>query len=217
MDALSNVLSVAHLNGGVFLEAEFTEPWCVAAQMSPALCAPFLPATAHLIPYHYVVDGELWVAAEGEAAHKLQRGDLVLFPRNAAHGIGSDLGLPAVKAGEIIVPSSSGALHSIRHGGGGAATRMVCGYLGSDSAHGNPVLATLPAAMTLRVDTTGPAEWIRATFRYAASELASGRPGSETVLAKVSELLFVEAVRHYVEKLPADQTGWLAGLRDPGL
>src|SRR5437773_7718743 len=60
----------------------------------------------------------------------------------------------------------------------------------------------------------GAAEWIRSTFQYAAEEVAAGRPGSETVLAKQSELLFVEAVRRYAESLPDGQTGWLAGLRD---
>ena len=53
------------------------------------------------------------------------------------------------------------------------------------------------------------------TFQYAADEVSRGRPGSETVLAKLSELLFVETVRQYAESLPAGQTGWFAGLREP--
>ena len=215
MDALSDVLRAAHLNGGVFLQAEFTAPWCMAARVTPQFCAPFLGPTGHLIPYHYVVEGELYASVDGGQPQHLRSGELVLFPRNDGHLLGSNLGLPPVMAGDIIVPSRAGELHSIRHGGGGASTKMICGYLGCDSADGNPVVATLPAIMKLRVDQAGPAEWIRSTFQYAASEVASGRPGSETVLAKLSELLFVEAVRRYVEDLPADQTGWLAGLRDP--
>ena len=217
MDALSDVLRAADLNGGVFLQAEFTAPWCVAARLTPQFCAPFLGPTAHLIPYHYVLEGELHASVEGGQPQQLRSGELVLFPRNDAHLLGSDLGLSAVEAAGIIVPSQGGGLHSIRHGGGGAATKMVCGYLGCDSMDGNPVVATLPAIMKLRVDQTGAAEWIRSTFQYAASEVAGGRPGSETVLAKLSELLFVEAVRRYAEDLPTDQTGWLAGLRDPAI
>jgi transcriptional regulator GlxA family with amidase domain len=68
--------------------------------------------------------------------------------------------------------------------------------------------------LKLSVEQGGAAEWIRSTFHYAAEEVAAGRPGSETVLAKLSELLFVETVRRYVENLPEGQTGWLAGLRD---
>jgi AraC-like DNA-binding protein len=69
--------------------------------------------------------------------------------------------------------------------------------------------------MQIRVEEVGPAEWIRSTFQYAANEIAAGHAGSETVLAKLSELLFVEAVRRYARELPAGTTGWFAGLRDP--
>ena len=92
---------------------------------------------------------------------------------------------------------------------------MICGFLGCDGAKGNPVISTLPPLLKLKVEQGGAAEWIRSTFQYAAEEVAAGRPGSETVLAKLSELLFVEAVRRYAEALPEGQTGWLAGLREP--
>src|SRR6185312_3777416 len=127
----------------------------------------------------------------------------------------SDLSLPPVMGSEIIRPPKDGGLLSIQHGGAGARTRMVCGFLGCDHAEGNPVLSTLPPLLKLGVGQSGAAEWVRSTFQYAAEEVAAGRPGSETVLAKLSELLFVEAVRRYSEALPQDQTGWLAGLRDP--
>jgi transcriptional regulator GlxA family with amidase domain len=92
---------------------------------------------------------------------------------------------------------------------------MICGFLGCDCAEDNPVISTLPSLLKLDAEQGGAAEWIRSTFQYAAEEVAAGRPGSETVLAKLSELLFVEAVRRYAQALPQGQTGWLAGLRDP--
>jgi AraC-like DNA-binding protein len=214
VDALSDVLRVARLSGGVFMHAVFSDPWCVGARMSPDLCAPFLKRTTHLVPYHYVVEGELYAALEGGAPVSLQRGDLVLFPGNDVHVIGSDLSLPPVRANDIILSPDGGGLHAIRHGGGGAATVMICGYLGCETLANNPVLATLPRMLRLKVEEVGPAEWIRTTFHYAAGEVAAGRPGSDTILAKLSELLFVEAVRRYVEALPEGQIGWLGGLRD---
>jgi AraC-like DNA-binding protein len=129
--------------------------------------------------------------------------------------MGSDLGLPPVMGRDVIRPPGEGGLFSIRHGGDGARTSLVCGLLGYDGTRGNPVISGLPAMMRFRIGERGAAEWIRSTFRYAADELAARRPGSEAVLAKVSELLFVEAVRAYAETLPEDQTGWLAGMRDP--
>ena len=217
MDALSDVLRVAHLTGGVFLHADFFAPWCIAARIPPEHCGPSLGPASHLIIYHYVVEGEFHVRVDGEDAEDLVLGggEVVLLPRNDPHLMGSDLNLPPVLGRDVIQPPKDGGLYSIHHGGAGARTRMICGFLGCDSVEGNPVISTLPPLLKLKVEQGGAAEWIRSTFQYAAEEVAAGRPGSETVLAKLSELLFVEAVRRYAETLPEGQTGWLAGLRDP--
>jgi AraC-like DNA-binding protein len=214
MDALSDVLRVAHLTGGVFLHAEFTEPWCIAAKLQSEFCEPFLGPTSHLILYHYVAEGSLTVQVEGGEPFELTAGEVVMFPRNDLHLLGSDLGLSPVAASDLIVPPTDGGLNVIRHGGDGACARLVCGFLGCDSVEGNLLIATLPSALRLNIEEGSATEWIRSTFQFAADEVASGRPGSETVLAKLSELLFVETVRRYADSLPEGETGWLAGLRD---
>jgi AraC-like DNA-binding protein len=217
MDALSDVLRVAHLTGGVFLHAEFSAPWCIATRVAPEHCAPVLGPASHLLPYHYVVEGELHIRVDGENVESVTigAGEVVLLPRNDLHLMGSDLSLPPVAGSDIIQPPKDGGLFSIHHGGGGGRTRMICGFLGCAGAEGNPVISTLPPLLRLNVEQGGAAEWIRSTFQYAAEEMSAGRPGSETVLAKLSELLFVEAVRRHAEALPDGQTGWLAGLREP--
>lgn len=217
MDALSDVLRVAHLTGGVFMHAEFSAPWCMAARVGPEHCTPALGAASHLIPYHYVIEGGLSIRVDGDRGEGiwLGAGDVVLLPRNDLHVMGSDLSLAPVAGSDIIHPPTDGGLFSIRHGGDGERTRMICGFLGCDGVEGNPVVSTLPPLLKLNAEQGGAAEWIRSTFQYAAEEVAAGRPGSETVLAKLSELLFVEAVRRYAEGLPDGHTGWLAGLRDP--
>jgi len=215
MDALSEVLRAVHLTGGVFLHAEFSAPWCIASRLAPEDCAPMLGPASHLMLYHYVVEGELHVGVEGHDRFVLNAGEVVLLPRNNLHLLGSDLDQTPVPSHDIIQPAPQGGLYSIRHGGGGARTRLVCGFLGCDRADDNPVLSALPAALRLDIEEGGAAEWMRSTFQYAAEEVAAGRPGSATVLAKLSELLFVECVRRYAQTLPEDQTGWLAGLRDP--
>jgi AraC-like DNA-binding protein len=189
----------------------------MSARVSPEQCAPALGPASHLILYHYVVEGELHVRIEGQDHESLVigAGELVLLPRNDMHLMGSDLSLPPVRGRDIIQPPKDGGLSSIHHGGTGTRTRMICGFLGCASAEGNPVISTLPPLLKLSAEQSGAAEWIRSTFQYAAEEVAAGRPGSETVLAKLSELLFVEAVRRYAEALPDGQTGWLAGLREP--
>ena len=217
MDALSDVLRVAHLTGGVFLHADFFAPWCIATRIAPEHCAPVLGPASHLIVYHYVVEGDLRIRVDGEDGEgvAIAAGEVVMLPRNDLHLMGSDLSLPPVAGSDVIHPPKDGGLFSIHHGGNGRRTRMVCGFLGCDSAEGNPVLSTLPPLLKLNIEQDGAAEWIRSTFHYAAGEVAAGRPGSETVLAKLSELLFVETVRRYAEGVPDGQTGWFAGLRDP--
>ncbi|MBS0522474.1 MAG: AraC family transcriptional regulator [Proteobacteria bacterium] len=217
MDALADVLKAARLSGGVFFHAEFSAPWCMAARMTPELCAPFVGAAQHLVPYHYIVAGEILVAVKGEAPQALRGGDVVLFPRNDFHLMGSDLGLPPASAADVVLADGRDRIGTIRHGGGGAATSIVCGFLGCDLLMANPIVSALPAAILLRVEETPAADWIRSTFQYAAHEAAAGRQGSAAVLAKLSELLFVEAVREHVRAMPEEGTGWLAGLRDPGV
>ena len=140
MDALSDVLRVAHLTGGVFLHADFFAPWCMAARVAPEHCAPALGPTSHLILYHYVVEGELRVRIDSEEGKDLivGPGEVVLLPRNDQHLMGSDLSLPPVAGKDIIRPPQSGGLASIRHGGNGGHTRMICGYLACASGGGNP-------------------------------------------------------------------------------
>jgi len=217
MDALADVLRAARLSGGVFFRAEFSAPWCLAARMTPELCAPFVGSAQHLVPYHYIVSGELLVAVQGQPAQTLRGGDVVLFPRNDLHLMGSDLGLPPVPAADVVLTAGRDRVETVRHGGGGVAVSIVCGFLGCDHLLANPVMSALPAAMLLRVEETPAADWIRSTFQYAVHEAASGRQGSAAVLAKLSELLFVEAVREHVRSMPEERTGWLAGLRDPGV
>lgn len=217
MDALTDVLKAARLNGGVFFHAEFTAPWCMAARMTPELCGPFVGAAQHLVPYHYVVDGEILVSVDGQPTQTLRGGDVVLFPRNDFHLMGSDLRLPPTSAAEVVLAGLLERLGTIRHGGGGAPSSVVCGFLGCDHLHANPIVSALPPVMLLRVDETPAADWIRSTFQFAAHEAAAGRQGSAAVLAKLSELLFVEAIREHVRTLPEERTGWLAGLRDPGV
>jgi AraC-like DNA-binding protein len=217
MDALSDVLRIAHLTGGVFLHAEFFAPWCISARVGPEHCAPAVGPASHLIIYHYIVEGDLRIRVEGETGEGLVvgTGEIVLLPRNDLHLIGSDLSLLPVAGSDVIHPPKNGGLFSIHHGGAGKRTRMVCGFIGCASIQGNPVIASLPSLLKLNLQQGAAAEWIRSTLQYAAQEVSVGRPGSETVLAKLSELLFVETVRRHVEALPDGQTGWLAGLREP--
>ena len=127
---------------------------------------------------------------------------------------GSDVNVPPVSARDDDAAKAAGEFSRIEHGGGGEATQLLCGFLGSDNSFG-PLLSSLPPVLKLDVRATPSGAWMESSFRFAVSQIAAGRVGSTTVIAKLSELLFVEAVSHYIAGLPEDRQGWLAGLRDP--
>ena len=214
MDVFSDVLRVIRLSGGVFLEADFTAPWCISGKVSSDDCKPFVVAPGHIIASHFVANGSMRLQPEGGDAIDVGTGEIVLLPHNSAHAFGSELSSRPVRAGEIIQPPRDGGLARIVYGGGGAATQVLCGYLCCDTAF-NPLLSALPVVLKVNVRLTPSGAWIESSFRFAASEIAAGRLGSATVIAKLSELLFVEAVSQFVAGLPPERRGWLAGLRDP--
>jgi AraC-like DNA-binding protein len=163
---------------------------------------------------HFVAAGHMQISIEGGAAIDVEAGELVLLPHNDAHSFGSDLSVEPMPVKEVIQPPEVGTISRINCGGGGEATQLLCGFLGSETPF-SPLLSSLPSLLKLDLRATASGAWIESSFRFAVSEIAAGRVGSTTVIAKLSELLFVEAVSQYVASLPAERRGWLAGLRDP--
>lgn len=214
LDALSDVLRVIRLSGGVYLEAEFTAPWCVNGRLSEDDCKPFMEAPRHVIASHFVAAGHMQLRIGDGPILDVRAGELILLPRNDIHTFGSDLGIAPTFARDVVRPPDVGGISRIKYGGGGEVTQLLCGFLGSETPF-SPLLSSLPPLLKLDVHATASGAWIESSFRFAVSEIAAGRVGSATVIAKLSELLFVEAVGQYVESLPAERRGWLAGLRDP--
>jgi len=214
MDPLSDVLRSFRLTGGIFLDSRFTAPWCVVSKLTAADCGPFLTAPSLLIAYHFVVEGRFLLAIEGEPAIEVRAGEVVLLPRNDVHMLASGSGLAPVDAHDLLQPSAGGGLAQISHGGGGETTHLVCGFLSSEDLY-NPLIAALPRMLKLDVEQGTSRDWVDASVRFAASELTEGRFASSSVTSRLSELLFVEAVRQYAVT-PGDQdAGWLKGLEDP--
>jgi AraC-like DNA-binding protein len=214
MDTLSEILRVGRLRGGIFLHAEFTAPWCILSEVTAKDMGGLLEGSERLVLYHYVAEGRLVAGLPGGSPLEVGAGEVVIFPHNDAHLLGSRLDLAPVKAGQLVRVPPDGGPWVIRHGGGGEVTRVVCGFLGCDCFDGNPLAAALPPILHFDTRQGARAAWLRSSLEFAAHEIAERRAGSQAVLAKLSELLFVEAVRRYAETLPPQHSGWLAGLRD---
>lgn len=215
-DPLSDVLRSVRLQGGVFLDAKFTAPWCVAAQMTPQVCKPFLPELTQLIAYHVVLEGSMFVGLAGERPIELRAGEVILLPRNDIHTMASGAGVAPVNAADLLQQSPEGGLLKIRYGGGDEPTSLICGFLGTQDSF-NPLLATLPRILRLDISQAASRDWIETSVRFAAAELIRGRLASSDMLSRLSEVLLVEAVREYVATLGDRDQGWLKGLSDPNI
>ncbi len=216
MDALSDVLRVTSLTGGVYLEAEFTAPWSVLGQATSELCRPFMVTPQEIVGFHYVLEGSFLLQLEDGRTWEVRQGEAVMLPHNKPHILTSAPDLRPVQADDIIQAPDGLGVWRMRHGGGGACTRIVCGFLGGD-VQLNPLLSHLPEVLKIDVAAVPGGDWIARCFVYAAQSLSGGDPGAASVTAKMSELLFVETVRRHLSALPPQETGWLAGLRDPAI
>jgi len=215
MDALSDLLRVLRFSGGVFLDATFRTPWCVYSKVEREDCAADTPDAA-LVAFHYVLDGEVQIGLGGAAPTSCRAGDLIVVVRNDVHLFGSDLGLPPMHAGALIRGGDHELARIDEGGGKEVVSRFVCGYLGT-AVRNHPLLDGLPDMLVTSMRGRPCADWVESSFRYAARTHLSRQPGAQDVLARLSELLFVEAVREYIEQLPPAETSWLAALRDPPL
>lgn len=211
MDPLSDVLRAVRLNGAYFYLVEAAAPWSVAAVAARDLVPRVMPEAEHLIPYHILMSGSCWGGLEGERQVLMQPGDVIVFPQGDPHFLSS-------AEGYRVDPGVVGTTPERYPGtvylgpGSGRDTSFVCGFLGCDVRPYNPLLASLPRRMHVRGIAGG---WLSEFPRQAVAESRAGRVGSETMLTRMAELMFVEVVRRHVEQLLPQQSGWLAGLRDP--
>jgi AraC-like DNA-binding protein len=215
-DPISGVLAAVKLTGAVFFHIDATSPWVAEAPDGVDIAARIMPRSQHLISYHAITHGGCWAGLLDADPIRVEAGDIIVFPQGDPHVLSSTPGMRSVRDMAVFRrPTGDQRLpFAFEVGGGGPdQAKVICGFLGCDVRPFNPLVASLPRVM----HANGPAGegWLAEFFRAAVSESAGNRAGSEAMLARLSELMFVEVVRRHLESLPDEQTGWLAGLRDP--
>lgn len=215
MDALSEVLRLVRLTGAVFLNAEMTAPWAIRTPTSRQIADVLMPEAQHVIEYHLIVEGRCWIRVGDAAPVELAQGDLAMVPHGSSHVMSSDA-VPSVvpyEAAGMQLPLLGG-IATPSHGGGGDVCRIVCGFLAIDRRLCGALLQALPPVLRVGAAGNELGAWLQSYVRIQLIERAEEQPGGASVLAKLSELMFIEAIRRYVDSLPPDQSGWLAGLKD---
>ena len=210
-----NVLRTVRLTGAAFFDVVAKAPW-VAEQPGPEMILPkILPGAEHMIAYHVVTEGRCFANIIGGEPIAVKAGEVIVFTRGEPHVMSSSPGMRADPfAPGVIDAATRGQLpFFINFGGRGpTSAKLVCGFLACDAQPFNPLLENLPPVIKAGDPNAG---WLGQLIRQAMMESVDKRAGGESVLAKLSELMFIEVVRRHLEALPPEQTGWLAGLRDP--
>ena len=213
MDVVSDVLRAIRLSGLVTFHTELTAPWGLAVPPAATLAELFGLETRRLIAFHAVATGSCISLLDG--ATRLEEGDVVMYPQGDAHVLASDERVAPTPVGGLLPPITEDEPMVVRHGGGGSLTRLVCGFVHCDEGVFNPLSAGLPKVLCGRGSGAGSASSLRGLLQLALSEAATPRAGTTTLLTRLTELMFVEVLRTFMESLPSEQTGWFAGLRDP--
>jgi AraC-like DNA-binding protein len=225
MDALSDVLRAVRLSGAVFFDIHAADPWVAETPLGRSVVHAMFPGSEHMISYHVILEGSCWAIVEGEPPVQLSAGDVIVFPHGDTHVLTSTPGMrkkPNMSMyrrpteGQLPFTISMGPMPpqgAVLPAAGNSASgaRFVCGFLGCDARPFNPLLAALPRVMRVSDDANGT---LSAYVRFALAESTVPRIGGESVLGRLSELMFLHVVRRYLEGLPPEQTDWLAGLRD---
>ena len=215
MDALSEALNSVRMTGAIFFDAVCTAPWGFAVPAMERVAHVLALGTEHVVGYHLITEGKALVRLEGATDVALTAGDIVIIPHGDPHTVSNGAPSKLIDSGASLGSSLAGDLSTLRLGGGGEATRFVCGYFGCERHAARLFLAGLPSMFKISVRGDAAGAWLESSIQRLLCEAASMRPGRTVLLSKMAEALFIETLRRYMEQLPPEQTGWLAGARDP--
>lgn len=235
MDVLSDVLRVVRLTSAVFFTARFSSPWSIESPPPDQLARSLKLRAESIALFHVLVEGQCWVSMEGQAPLKMEARDVIIFPHGDAHVMSSHMGATPRPINTLLPSQPSEEIPQLEYGGGGESARFVCGYLHCDQRF-NPLTGALPTMLYVRGrNDSVPGEqsegvtsrrpglvlieadgWLASTLRHTIEESDGTEPGSLTMLARLTELLYVEVLRRYMRHLTSSEhTSWLAGVNDP--
>lgn len=206
MDVLTDVLRTVRLQNKCYGRLELTAPWGMEVGGSD-------PPTFH---FYAILRGNGWLQVDGSRqAVPLAGGDLVLLPKGGRHLLRDEPGTRAVTlkqllAGRVKTPGSV-----LRHGGGGAPSSIVCGHFTFEGGGSSALLQGLPPLIHVQSDGGALVQWLEATLQFLAVETAQAQPGAETVVSRLADILFIQALRAHMASLTDASGGWLRALKDP--
>lgn len=203
LDPLSEALHAMRMQGTLYCRADLRAPWGIG-----------IPHLDNLMGFLVVTAGRVWFEMDGAAAQWLDPGSLTLIPHGAPHLLRDAPGTAIVALDALPVTPITDHYEILQYGGDGAQTRVTYGVVRFDSQIARRFLAQLPAAIFHHGWDRETDGWMDSTLRYVSSEAASLRPGGETVLTRLADILIIQAIRAWLDTAPEARQGWLAAMRD---
>src|SRR5688572_2954502 len=202
-DVLTDVLETVRVGAACYGRVEAAAPWGIG-----------VAADEENAKFHVVLAGECWLEVEGQEPVHLHGGDLVALPHGHAHSLRDIPSSPIRPLSELITVTNGKCQPSIVTGGQGAAATLVTGSFHFEDRRNNPLLSVLPPVIVLPGEMSRSVHWLEPTLKFIACEAQSGRPGAQTVVSRLADVLFIQIVRGYLATLPASSSGWLGALGD---
>lgn len=206
VDPLGEALHFLRMSGVFYCRSEFTAPWGLA-----------LPPMHGCLMFHVVTSGRCWLEVAGAEPCALQPGDLALVPHGEGHRLSSQVGVQAAGLFDLPREYESDRYEVIRHGGGGAAVSMICAAVKFDHPAAFHLVRLLPTVIAVDAWSSPQMDWLQSTLRFITAEAKELRPGGETVITRLADILVIQAIRSWIAQDPAAQTGWLGALQDPAI
>lgn len=209
-DPLGETLHLLRLTGTLYCRGEFTAPFAIQ-----------VPRLEEVMTFVVVTAGGCWLEVEGADPRRLESGDLALLPHGIPHVLSSDPSLAPAPLFDLPVERVSDRYETMHYGGGGELTSTMYGVVRFDAIAARHLLRLLPRTLYVddwpddEGDAAQPARWLRSTLQFIASEAAALRPGGETVITRLADVVVIQAIRAWLAHAPEASQGWLGALRDP--
>ncbi len=205
-DPLGEALHLLRLTGCVYARSVLKSPWGIDLP----------PLEGHMM-FHIVTAGRCWLEADGTEALLLERGSLALVPHGLGHRLVDEPERPSVDFFDLPIERVTERYERLSWGGGGEECHLICVVVRFDHAAAERLIDALPPVLHVDAWEGGNDRWLSDTLRFIAREAEALRPGGETVITRLADILVIQMVRHWIESTSDVDGGWIAALRDEQL
>ena len=202
-DPLGEILHQLRLDGSLYCRSELSGDW--------SLAMPILPGK---MMFHVITAGHCWLQVVNEEPMLLTEGTLVLIPHGHGHVISSDPQLTSIPLFEAGVRQISERYEVLEIAGEGEKTELTCGLMCFDQFAGKQLIQQLPPVLLLDHLEKSSERWLSSTLEFIANEARQLRPGGETIITHLADILVIQMIRHWIEQSPQASKGWVGALRD---